>query len=354
VLLLVPGCAPVVPLTGLPDRAALLLSTDPADGQYDHRGDEPLTMMFDTVPEGLVVSIDDSLGNPIDGLLSGDPRGVARTFAAEGGFRPDSGFRAQLSWEGGDALVRFGTATLGLPIDEEEDAFLGMTWSLRSEDLFALPLDLGWDVPEAAVLVAVWDGSEPETGFVHLVAAQTVTGSDLQDNCAETSFLTAGDDGVPGTWDDQPANWANPRLAGAGRDFPGSATLRVRGWELDGIVWPQRDGLQIETFRAWLDAGELDGAVPDGAPGDSFCDFAEQVLGWDCDACPDNRHADCVALETHDVYGRTRDTDLRERSCADILRSAFLGFSCVEMIDVYDEDGDGVFEGCPEYVPAGG
>jgi hypothetical protein len=45
---------------------------------------------------------------------------------------------------------------------------------------------------------------------------------------------------------------------------------------------------------------------------------------------------------------------LRERSCADILRSAFLGFSCVEMIDVYDEDGDGVFEGCPEYVPAGG
>ncbi len=71
---------------------------------------------------------------------------------------------------------------------------------------------IGSFLDDVVVLFAATDDSDLDAGVLHVLGA---LGTDAleQDRCAATLAWTAGQDGSPGTDDDVPADWQDPRFS---------------------------------------------------------------------------------------------------------------------------------------------
>ena len=349
------ACTPWEEPTGVPSLPAALIGSVPEDGARDVVRTTPIEVRFDRIPREVELRLRTALSD-VPGTLQTPTNEAVVRFVPDELLDPDQGYVLEVTWADGTGRVDFATSLVGEPLDEEEiDDLPGQTWALQPlANLPELPfLPQGRDL---TVLLAVQEDSDPETGELHLVVAPTVAGTELQDQCVETSVVTAGPDGLLDTDDDAPGSWDNPDLVAAGTRFATGDPDQLpplRDWALDATVLPEREGLYVHSFSAQLSTAFLDGLVPSDGPfgGESFCTVYEQVLGGACEECLTQpiRGARCLRVELRDVQGDTRQSDLRERTCADIIGSAMNGIICGGADANYDEDGDGIYELCPEY-----
>ncbi len=368
--LLVAACTPWEEPVGTPDLPASIVSTTPENEDRDVPGTTDISIEWDRIPEDVTITLIGPGNATLPGVVTGDPRTVTRQFVPDEPLLPDTQYDVEVSWSNvdGEGAFEFETSLLGFPLNEDElDELPGQTWAVLPVDLSGLEdLPIGTSGPDIAFLLAVHEDADPEDGELHLVLAQTVPGSMLQDQCAETAFITAGRDQLLGTADDRPATWDNPDLVASGSRFsPGSGSpedgtdenaqqFAMRDWDMVATVLPREEGLFIHSFGAYIDTTGLDGLIPDGGqfPEDTtFCDLYAEFAGGTCEPCPSlSRESRCLRAEAQDIIGETRGTDLRIRTCADIINSSFGGFICGGEDERYDADGDGVYELCPEYV----
>ena len=369
--LLLAACTPWEEPTGTPDLPASVVSTIPENEERHVPGTTEIVVTWDRIPEDVTMTLLGPGNIELPGTVIGDDRSVARRFEPADPLEPDTQYDIEVTWSNvdGSHAFEFETSLLGFPLSEDDlEELPGQTWAVLPLDLSGLDqLPLAPTSPDISFLLAVHEDSDPETGTVHLVLAQTVPGSMLQDQCAETAIITAGKDLVLGTTDDRPATWDNPDLTAAGPRFaPGSGTstdgtdessqqFAMRDWDMDATVLPDQEGLFIHSFGAYIDTTGLDGLVPDSEqfpPGTTFCDLYTEFAGGECQPCPSlGRGSRCLRAEASNIEGEARATDLRIRGCADIIDSAMGGFICDGDDARYDADGDGIYELCPEYVP---
>ncbi len=370
-IVLLPACTPWEEPVGTPDLPASIVSTTPEDEARHVPGTTVIQVQWDRIPQGVSFTLLGPGNVVLPGEVTGDPRTVVRRFEPTEPLQPDTQYDVEVTWTNVDGAghFEFETSLLGFPLNDDEiDELPEQTWAILPLDLSGLEdLPIAPNAPDISFLLAVHEDAEPESGELHLVLAQTVPGSMLQDQCAETAIITAGPDGVLGTGDDRPATWDNPDLlASGGRFAPGSGStadgtdtntqqFAMRDWDMRATVLPQQEGLYIHSFGAFIDTTGLDSLVPGGGqfPEDTtFCDLYTEFAGGTCEPCPSlGRESRCLRAEAQDVIGEYRGTGLRLRTCADIIHSSFGGFICTGDDARYDSDGDGVYELCPEYVP---
>lgn len=369
--LLLVACTPWEEPTGTPDLPASVVSTVPEHEDRHVPGTTEISIEWDRIPQDVTITLIGPGNVALPGTVVGEDRSVARRFEPDAPLEPDTQYDVEVTWSNVDGThaFEFETSMLGFPLSEDDlDELPGATWAVLPVDLTGLDqLPIAPNGPDIAFLLAVHEDSDPESGELHLVLAQTVPGSMLQDSCVETAVVTAGKDLVPGTSDDRPATWDNPDITASGTRFaPGNESgadgtdettnqFALRDWDLDATVLPDHDGLFIHAFGAYIDTTGLDGLVPENGqfpPDTTFCDLYTEFAGGTCEPCPSlDRESRCLRAEAANIIGEPRGTNLRIRTCADIIDSAMGDFICQGDDARYDADGDGVYELCPEYVP---
>ena len=369
--LVLTACTPWEEPAGTPDLPASVVSTTPEDAERKVPGTTEIAVEWDRIPQDVTITLIGPGNLALPGTVVGDPRSVARRFEPADPLEPDTQYDIEVTWTNVDGAFafEFETSMLGFPLSPDDlEELPGETWAVLPVDLTGLDaLPIAPSGPDIAFLMAVHEDSDPSTGAVHLVLAQTVPGSLLQDQCVETAIITSGRDGLLGTGDDRPAAWDNPDLvAGGARFSPGSGSasdgtdqatqqFAMRDWDLSATVLPDQDGLFIHSFGAFIDTTGLDQLVPQNdqfGPDTTFCDLYIEFAGGTCEPCPSlGRDSRCLRAEANDIIGEPRGTPVRLRTCADIIDSAMGEFLCQGDDARYDADGDGTYELCPEYVP---
>ena len=361
-LALFAGCTPWEEPTGTPALPASVVRTVPIDDENNVPGTTEVLVEFDRVPRDAIMSLRPRTGEEVPGTTEGTDNEVLRRFVPAEPLMPDVDYVVDVAWADGSFRFEFETSLLGFPLDEEDIEELPETaWSILIEpfgDLSeALPFLPGGQ--DFAVLMGVHEGSDLDNGEIHLVVAPTVATTQLQDQCQETTIITGGPDGRIGTEDDLPGAWANPDVTAAGDRFvtgDGGAlvgAVPIQDWTLDATILPSQQGLFVHRLVAHSSTRPLDGLVQGGGPlpeDASFCDALEEFSGRECVRCPTGtREEACIQIELTDYEGQTRASAIRERTCADIIDSHFIGVICEDAHLRYDEDGDGVYELCPEW-----
>ena len=366
------ACTPFEPPVGVPELPASIVATTPADQDDEVAGTTVLSIEWDRVPVAVTMSLS-SFGADVPGTVQGSDTEVLRRFVTDEPLRPDANYTLDVAWSTGEGRISFHTNLMGFPLDEDElDLLEGQTFFIDPQVLFDLgtPVPGLPDAPDVGFLLAVHESSRLDDGELHLLLAETVTASQLQNQCAETAVITAGPDRVRGTGDDTPGTWNNPVIEAAGALFaPGSGTpydgttnlganLTLRDWTLRATVIPEEEGLFIHRFTALLDTAFLDALIPQSKalPEDStFCSLMERFGNGRCVPCPSlSRESRCLEIEALDLLAESRRANLRERTCEDIIGSARTGIICDGADERYDEDGDGIYELCPAWTPPGG
>jgi len=361
-LLLVCACAPVEEPVGVPRLPASVVATVPEDDANNVPNTTEIRVEFDRVPRDVTMTVRPRTGTDIAGVVEGGTNEVVRRFVPAELLSPDVDYVVDVTWADGTQRFEFETSLLGFPLtDGDLDELPEMSWSVLIEpfgDLSeTLPFFPGGQ--DLAVILAVHEDSALDDGEVHLIVAPTVVTTQLQDQCQETTIITAGDDGRIDTIDDQPGIWDNPDMTASGARFATGAVndllgpVELRDWELNATVLPSRQGLFVHRLLLHTSTLPLDGLVPsDGpfGPNTSACEALEELGAADCVRCPTGgREANCVQIELRDYEGQTRASAIRERTCVDIIDSHFIGVICPDDHERYDADGDGEYELCPEW-----
>ena len=238
--------------------------------------------------------------------------------------------------------------------------------------VFVVPLSAGEWIEPAGLSLLMQDGTfgsmplrlsvRAESGFEpeEQPGLHFISGPGAEDDpCVPNLSLTAGADGQYGTGDDAPGMFWNPT-------FEASAP-RIEALGDEGLAIPIGEATLIGRFRddgEFLYDFELSGAWdtrpvaevldPGGDPG-AFCDFLMETVGISCEACPGPLEPGdfCLIVEVTDLVGELFDWEatIPERSCADVIVSSVEAGECSAQAAAWDVDGDGVYEGCPEYSP---
>ncbi len=362
-LFVLAACTPFEEPTYQPGTLpATIVRTLPEDDENNVPGTTDFLVEWDRVPQDVTITMRSFSGIDVDGTVVGTDSEVTRRFVPSAPLDPDRDYRVRVEWADGRESFEFETSLLGRLLDEDDiEELPELSWAVLIEPfgdaLQNLPIvPMGTDF---AVLLGVQEDSEPETGLLHLIAAPTVPGSLLQDQCTETTIITAGPDGVLDTADDAPAVFENPRLTAAGERFVTGdggefiGQVGLQDWELDATVLPNRQGLFVHSLSAHTGTWGLDGLIPDEGPlgpGATFCDALAQYSNQRCVRCPSGTREDrCIRIELSDYEGEPRASDIRERTCVDIIDSHFIGIICPDDHERYDQDGDGYYELCPEW-----
>lgn len=361
-LVLIVGCTPWEEPTGPPALPAAVVRTVPLDDENNVPGTTEVLVEFDRVPRDAVMTLRPRTGEDVAGTTEGGDNEVLRRFVPTDPLMPDVDYVVDITWADGTFRFEFETSLLGFPLDDGDIEDLPeMTWSILIEPFGDLSETLPF-LPggqDFAVLMGVHEDSDLENGEIHLVVAPTVATTQLQDQCQETTIITGGPDNRIDTDDDQPGVWDNPDVTAAGERFVTGAgndligTVALQDWTLDATILPSQQGLFVHRLLAHSSTRPLDGLVQGGGPlpeDASFCDVLEEFGGRECVRCPTGtREKSCIQIEITDYEGRTRASSIRERTCADIINSHFIGVICEGSHLRYDQDGDGVYELCPEW-----
>lgn len=360
-LALLVGCTPFEEPSGPPDLPASVVRTFPEDDENNVPGTTRILVEFDRVPQDVSLRLRPRTGDDVPGTTVGDPAEVVREFVPGEPLSPDVDYIVDVAWASGSYRFEFETSLLGFPLDDGDlEELPDMAWAVLIEP-FGDALDNLPIVPvgqDFAVLVGVQEDSALEDGLIDLLVAPTVAGTQLQDQCQETTIITAGPDGELGTDDDAPGTWDNPRITASGERFATGdggevvGAVALQDWALDASVLPSRQGLFVHSLTAHASTRGLDGLVPSDGPfgGDSFCDVLEEFGAGDCVRCPSGtREERCLPIDLTDYEGETRASPIRERTCVDIIDSHYIGVICDGEDARYDADGDGFYELCPKW-----
>jgi len=178
----------------------------------------------------------------------------------------------------------------------------------------------------------------------------------FQDLCLPVFPFSDGEDGEWGTDDDVPGLWSNPQAQLGARVLPLNmlgTTVLIHEMLLTATFDPDMESTHDGTFEGRIDTAPMALAMdPDADPG-AFCEALADQGGVECVPCvASDVDALCLELRVLDIVGTwLPDVEIVERTCADVIEEFLYDGSCADEVGGFDQDGDGVFEGCPEYSP---
>ena len=343
-----------------PDVVVIDLSPEPDETGF-YAG-APLWVRFSQQPTAVDFEVTGPDGSvPLSETKSSNGR--VYTFVPVDGLEPDTGYEVTLGWAGADPVVySFSTSQAGLPLDDPSVLIDLAFMADLAGATFVEPPGVGPIFQSQLVDIALLGdmdassdlslASQPGVQFVVAVGTVTdpVSGTVEVEECATTSGMTIGADGLVGTADDVPASFVNPAFELGPTDLDWFFQGTSMSWtdlQMSGVYTPDGEQIQGGALSFLMDTRPMGPElIPDGGE-DSVCVLFEETVGVECEPCNDGEPF-CLFMvitdiEAHAVPG----LDLELITCVDILQDP----ACADTWPDYDEDADGAYELCPDYVP---
>lgn len=323
---------------------------------------------FDRAPDSATLSLAAADGTAVASTDTVD--GTLMTLDA-GELSPSTDYALTIEWSpcnGCPTTINFATGPYGNDVTDPATSLVGSTYNIDlAQANFVEPPGVGPILQSQIGDIAILFSILPESSFeeadqpgLQILGAlgavvDPVNNVIEQEDCTETLAFTAGPDGEIGTADDTPAEWANPNLELG----PTNLDISVQGIQatiqdlvIAGTFHPEGDDLQGATFAGKVDtrplAPELD---PEGGE-DAVCNLVEETIGISCENCTATGEPFCLSVLADSIVAAKIDgLALTAQTCMTIIdRYTADNTDCPDAVD-YDEDGDGVYEGCGDYAP---
>jgi hypothetical protein len=340
----------------------------PEPGQTDFFWGDDLFVRFDDRPDSIAIGLLDPDGDAMSGLQTVSADGRSATFNPDQPLAPDAWHIMSVDYEpsAGPLEVEFRTDAYGLPLGDDAADLAGSVYLFELGDAdFVEPAGMGAILREgladAHVLLGFTEQSttalEDQPGL-HFLTAVSIEqgGTRVQDPCARTLAMTWGADAEPGTDDDAPAAWEDPRLRMGPRDLSFAIEeliAVVSEFLLEGTVHPDRTDIKGMTIGGVIDTRALDGLFDGEAAEGAFCETLEAATEVPCQDCPDGSGAYCMTARAEGAAATLLPDHppLVAQTCVDVLDRFWEDGSCADGVPRWDEDGDGEYELCPSWRP---
>jgi len=342
--------------TAEPD--VVIVEANPEPGEDNFFFQSPLWVEFDRAPDSATISLSGPDGD-VAGTQEEDNNGRVARFTPSADLTPSTDYTMTVSWAPAaqDLNVSFTTGPYGNTVGTEDD-LIGATYNIDLANAnFVEPPGVGpilqSQIGDIAIIFSPLPTSDFAAGEMHIVGAigEDVGGTITQDTCNESLAFTYGPDNVLGGGDDVPAGWDNPVLELGPTDLVISVqgiNATIQDLVIIGTFHPDLVDMRGGTFAGKVDtrplAPELD---PEGGEG-AICDLVEETIGVSCEECGGTVPGPfCLSVLADNIVAEeVPGLTVAERGCADILGDA----DCADNHADYDEDGDGAYELCPEFV----
>jgi hypothetical protein len=340
------------------DPPVVIVEANPEPGEDNFFFQSPLWVEFDRAPDSATITLSGPDGD-VAGTQESDNNGRVERFTPSAALTPSASYTMTVSWSPseGDLSVDFQTGPYGGMVGTPGD-LVDMAFNIDLAGAeFVEPPGVGpilqSQIGDIAIVFSPLATSDFDAGEIHIVGAlgEDSGGNITQDTCQESLAFTYGPDGALGGGDDVPAGWSNPDMELGPTDL----SISVQGIEatiqdlvITGTFHPDLVDMRGGTFAGKVDtrplAPELD---PEGGEG-AICDLVEETIGVGCEECGgDNPGEFCLSVLAEDIVAEeVPGLTVAERGCADILADA----ACADDHGDYDEDDDGTYELCPEFV----
>lgn len=332
-----------------------------------------LRVEFDRPPETATIVLKDAGGAELGGTQTADNPGRTFTFDPTADLVPDSSYTVEVAWTpketAGPATIPFQTGPHGTEIGAGAADMIGVVYNIDlANATFVEPPGvgpiIGSQLDGMAILFTPTDESDFGAGTLHILGAMGAEegGNIVQEPCAQTLPFTYGPNGVfDGGGDDQPASFIDPVM----QIGPTDLTITIQGISatiqdlfIGGTFNPDLSDMRGGTFAGSIDtrplAPELD---PDGGES-AVCDLVWETVQVACEECGEpNPGAFCLSVLAEDIVAtEVPGLVLQPLTCVDIIDLALNPVDpqnpvcAADEAAEYDEDGDGAYELCPDYV----
>ena len=346
----------------------------PAGSTTDFFFQAHIWVEFDRPAEGVAVVLKDAAGSELGGTQDQDTPGRVYSFDPTADLSPSASYTLEVTWTNFDAanvtppvVIPFQTSSHGTPVGDGAADMIGRVYNIDlAGATFVEPPGvgpiIGSQLDGIAILFTPTDESDFDAGDMHILGAlgEEEGGTIAQEACTETLAFTYGPNGVyDGGGDDTPAAWIDPDMELGPTDI----TLAIQGIEatiqqlfIAGTFAPDLSDMRGATFAGKIDtrplAPELD---PDGGPG-AICDLVWETVNVACEECGEPNPGEfCLSVLAEDITAaEVPDLTLIAWDCVSLIEADLAGTDCDGEADDYDEDGDGVYELCPDYDPGAG
>lgn len=346
-----------------------IIASDPAPNGHDFVVWQHIRVQWDLPPKTATLQLLDSDGAEISAAYTPPDDQSMATLDPDEWLVGGAAYSLVVRWEHPTAsptTIEFATLDGDQPIPDPSPA-LGRVYSLDLAGATfleppGLGLLLGAQMADFRLLFSLAEPSsfalEDQPGL-RAIGAPGIEVEDVgvfQDPCLPVFPFSDGEDAQWGTDDDIPGIWSNPQAQLGARLLP---------LTMLGTTVPIHDMLLTATFDQAMEAthdGTFEGRIdtrpmaedmgPDADPG-AFCEAFATNSGVECVPCQAaDEEAFCLELVVLDIIGTyLPDLVIVERGCAEVIEEFVYDGSCSEEAGSFDQDGDGLFEGCPEYVP---
>lgn len=335
----------------------IILAISPEVDQTDFFYEASAWVQFNVDPDSVTISIDG-----VTGTQSQD--GFVYSFDIDGALESSSTYTITVEWApspDSPLSFEFSTGPHGEMV-ADETGLVDTTFEIDlASATFVEPPGIGGIIASQLegfhLLFMPTDESNFAEDLLHTLGGMGIEDGPniVQDPCAGTLPFTYGNDGEFGTADDVPAEWDDPRFTVGPTDL----ALAISGVEahiddvfLTGVVHPDLDDIMGMEFSGTLDSRALDGLLSDEGEEGAACEFLLDTLGIACQTCPSGAGDFCLDVLANDMSAvQIPGLILESRSCVDVLEAVVAGTCTEKDAADYDPDGDGIYEGCPEYVP---
>jgi hypothetical protein len=369
VLLVSFGCPdPPDEETPAPPPPPRIIGVSPADATGDHFYQLDVWARFDVAPASATLTLADAAGSAVTGVTALEESGRKVKFTPGADLAANETYTATITWdEEAPAPWSFSTGPYG-EIVGDEAGLIGKVMHLDlASATFVEPPAIGsllqGFLADVYIIFTLSPSSDLENSIAHVEGALgELNGPDIiQDLCSETLTFTAGPDRIPGTADDQDADWTNPELSLSGVDLELSiqgVNATIKDLLLSMVVHPAGTGFAGGRFEGILDTRDLAGLLGDEKDENGICDLVFKTVGVGCEECGgDDPGEFCLAVKAKDIVGAALPGAIVPLSCADVIEKDLNTEDCAGEAEAYwelDVDGNRVGEGyplCAQWVP---
>lgn len=331
------------------EPAPALVSMSPEPGQEDFFFLSPFEWRWSRAVSGVEVELLDEVGDSlrVEVRVSANGRDVTATVVPA--LVPDRAYRLTLRWDAEVAELDFRTGLTGLPLSDPRGLAggawlfdLGLARRVGEPTLVGTLVVGGLD--PSHLLLRAGARPDPAAPFLPLLLAwvRPTDDGDIEPTCVPGLSATG----------EVPRSWQNPHASVGPSDlatrFVASPTV-LYGTTLDFWWTPDGSAVGHARLRGLLDT-RPQADISDSSSTFPGCEGLEELFGLSCEPCPDGVVA-CYTVDLDGLSGspvKLAPGPFRfDNGCETVL--ALRDTVCVDEAAALDPDGDGFYQGCPEF-----
>jgi len=367
--ILLSGCVTTIgdPGPGPDYLGPAVVDLSPSPGEESFFFEDDLWVRFEFAPDAAQLSLKANDESTVAAASSVSADGTLFTLDPAAALTPDSDYILEIKVTEPDSpplMIAFRTSQHGLPTHNDTGGLWGAVFRLdTSAALVTEPEEAGPillnQIENWNILVGFGDESdftEESQPGVHLQTALGRPGGESfeQDPCGRTVSLTWGPDGTVGTDDDVPATWADPRLNLRPGDIDvlvGAIPSHIGELDFSGLFHPELTDMRDGKVEATIDTRAVDMLFSEEGGQEGITCSLLATLKIGCKECGgDNPGLFCLPMRIERVRAtRVAMAPIEPYDCSTVIEHFDATGECAEQIALFDPQGNGSYEACPEY-----